>query len=90
MGELDEKAFQNACRKKYKAEEADIKAAELCSSWQEELKKPAWHPFKIVTSDGKEQVTLLITVFLFLAMFKFYICIYFLSHILYIQLLEFI
>ncbi|CAL9123490.1 unnamed protein product [Musa textilis] len=55
MGELDEKAFQNACRKKYKAEEADIKAAELCSSWQEELKKPAWHPFKIVRSDGKEQ-----------------------------------
>lgn len=48
MGELDEKPFQVACKKKYKAEDVDTKAAELCSSWQEEIKKPSWHPYKIV------------------------------------------
>ncbi|KAG6530459.1 factor of DNA methylation 1-like isoform X1 [Zingiber officinale] len=55
MGELDEKAFQNAAKKKFKSDEADIKAAELCSSWQEELKNPSWHPFKIVVTNGKEE-----------------------------------
>ncbi|WOL14902.1 hypothetical protein Cni_G23683 [Canna indica] len=55
MGELDQKAFQNACKKKFKPEEADLKAVELCSSWQEELKKPSWHPFKILMCDGKEK-----------------------------------
>nr|CAD1828688.1 unnamed protein product [Ananas comosus var. bracteatus] len=34
-------------------EEAAIKAAELCSNWQEELKKPAWHPYKIIECDGE-------------------------------------
>ncbi|XP_020086477.1 factor of DNA methylation 1-like [Ananas comosus] len=53
MGELDEKPFQNACKRKYQDEEAAIKAAELCSNWQEELKKPAWHPYKIIECDGE-------------------------------------
>lgn len=56
MGELDEKPFHNACRKRYKAEDADTKAAELCTSWQEELKKPSWHPYKIVNVDEGPQV----------------------------------
>nr|XP_010910789.3 factor of DNA methylation 1 [Elaeis guineensis] len=51
MGELDEKPFHNACRKRYKADDADTKAAELCTSWQEELKQPSWHPYKIVHDD---------------------------------------
>ncbi|KAG6530458.1 hypothetical protein ZIOFF_012697 [Zingiber officinale] len=55
MGELDVKAFQNVARKKFKSEEADIKAAELCSSWQQEMKNPSWHPFKIVVTNGKEE-----------------------------------
>ncbi|XP_074574646.1 factor of DNA methylation 1-like isoform X1 [Curcuma longa] len=58
MGELDEKAFQNVARKKFKSDEADIKAAELCSSWQEELKNPSWHPFKVVVRNGKEEENL--------------------------------
>ncbi|XP_072979178.1 factor of DNA methylation 1-like [Typha angustifolia] len=53
MGELDEKPFQNACKKRYSAEEAETKAAELCSSWQEELKKPSWHPYKILNYGGE-------------------------------------
>ncbi|CAK9186820.1 unnamed protein product [Ilex paraguariensis] len=49
MGEIDTKAFQNACKLRYPLEEAQIKATELCSLWQERLKNPDWHPFKIVT-----------------------------------------
>ncbi|KAG1366382.1 putative factor of DNA methylation 5 [Cocos nucifera] len=48
MGELDNKPFQNACRRKFSSIEADIKAAELCTFWQEELKNPDWHPFKVI------------------------------------------
>ncbi|KAG8053455.1 hypothetical protein GUJ93_ZPchr0001g31392 [Zizania palustris] len=55
MGELDEKPFQNACRKKYGNDDYETKAAELVSSWQEEIKKPSWHPFKIVTIDGEDK-----------------------------------
>lgn len=56
MGELDEKPFQNASKKKFPAADADIKALELCSYWQEELKNPSWHPYKIVECGGKPEV----------------------------------
>ncbi|KAK1320992.1 hypothetical protein QJS10_CPA03g01640 [Acorus calamus] len=52
MGEIDQKAFQVACKQRY-VEDADWKAAEFCSKWQEELKKADWHPFKIVTIADK-------------------------------------
>lgn len=52
MGELDEKAFKEACKQRYPPAEADIKALELCSLWQEKLKNPEWHPFQIV-EDGR-------------------------------------
>ncbi|XP_061998379.1 protein INVOLVED IN DE NOVO 2 [Rosa rugosa] len=50
MGELDNKPFQEAMRRKYKynVEEAEEKASELCSLWEEYLKDPDWHPFKVV------------------------------------------
>ncbi|KAI3952353.1 hypothetical protein MKX01_005220 [Papaver californicum] len=48
MGEIDVKPFQDAYKKKYSADEADIKASVVCSSWQEELKDPSWFPFVIV------------------------------------------
>lgn len=56
MGELDEKPFQVACKKRYSADDADTKAAELCSAWQEELKQPSWQPYKIVDVDGVKKV----------------------------------
>lgn len=56
MGEIDIKPFQIACDKKYPKEEGGVKAAVLCSKWQDELKKPEWHPFKIVTVNGNTQV----------------------------------
>ncbi|KAK1298620.1 hypothetical protein QJS10_CPB14g01577 [Acorus calamus] len=55
MGELDEKPFQMACKRKYATVEAYVMAAELCSVWQEEIQKPHWHPFKIVAVDGQTQ-----------------------------------
>ncbi|KAK1265351.1 Peptidyl-prolyl cis-trans isomerase PASTICCINO1 [Acorus gramineus] len=51
----NEKPFQMACKRKYATIEADFMAAELCSIWQEEIKKPNWHPFKIVAVDGQTQ-----------------------------------
>ncbi|KAL5698885.1 hypothetical protein ACHQM5_029864 [Ranunculus cassubicifolius] len=53
MGELDEKPFQKACKLKYSGEEASIKAAELCSQWQDHLGKPEWHPFKVIEDGGQ-------------------------------------
>ncbi|XVF05507.1 hypothetical protein REPUB_Repub05bG0178200 [Reevesia pubescens] len=53
MGELDIKPFQIAAKRKYSAVEANEKAAELCSLWQEYLRDPIWHPFKIL-KDNEE------------------------------------
>ncbi|EFH66281.1 XH/XS domain-containing protein [Arabidopsis lyrata subsp. lyrata] len=52
MGALDEKPFQKLAKEKYPAEEADEKAAELCSLWEEHLGDSAWHPIKVVVKDG--------------------------------------
>ncbi|CAN8305047.1 unnamed protein product [Cochlearia groenlandica] len=46
MGELDEKPFLDACKKRYSANEYMIEAATLCSMWQGNLNDPSWHPFK--------------------------------------------
>lgn len=56
MGELDDKAFHSACKRKFAKDDVNVKVAELCSEWQEYLKDPNWHPYKIVTIDGKAQV----------------------------------
>ncbi|XP_010537880.1 PREDICTED: factor of DNA methylation 1 [Tarenaya hassleriana] len=53
MGEIDDKPFQVVCKQRFPPEEAVIQAATLCSQWQENLKDPAWHPFKITTYGGK-------------------------------------
>lgn len=56
MGELDNKPFYNAMKKKYNETEAEDKASEICSLWEEYLRDPNWHPFKIITINGKPQV----------------------------------
>ncbi|XP_066314600.1 protein INVOLVED IN DE NOVO 2-like [Miscanthus floridulus] len=53
MGELDLKAFSKACQKEH-TEDAEVTAAFLCSKWEAEIKNPDWHPFRVVTVDGKE------------------------------------
>ncbi|KAK8935427.1 hypothetical protein KSP39_PZI013393 [Platanthera zijinensis] len=55
MGELDDKVFHNACIKKYRKDLVDENAAKLCSKWQDELKKPEWHPFRMAMVGGKLQ-----------------------------------
>ncbi|XP_010476408.1 PREDICTED: factor of DNA methylation 4-like isoform X2 [Camelina sativa] len=52
MGALDEKPFQKLAKEKYPAKEADEKAAELYSLWEEHLGDSAWHPIKVVVKDG--------------------------------------
>lgn len=53
MGEIDERAFVAECKKRFTVDEALIKASEGCSLWQENLKDPAWHPFRIIEHNGK-------------------------------------
>ncbi|TVU13448.1 hypothetical protein EJB05_40505, partial [Eragrostis curvula] len=54
MGELDPKAFSNACKQILPAENADVNTAILCSKWDADIKTPEWHPFEVVMVDGKE------------------------------------
>lgn len=56
MGELDNKVFVDAWKKKFPLEEAGTKGAVICSLWQENLKNSAWHPFKVVKVDDKLKV----------------------------------
>ncbi|KAG0489485.1 hypothetical protein HPP92_006348 [Vanilla planifolia] len=55
MGDLDVKPFQSACKKRFPAEDADIKASELCSTCDEAIRNPSWHPFKIVECGGENK-----------------------------------
>ncbi|WOH12507.1 hypothetical protein DCAR_0832011 [Daucus carota subsp. sativus] len=52
MGELDGSPFHAACNKKYGGPDAEEKAAELISLWEDNLRDPNWYPFKIVTLQG--------------------------------------
>lgn len=58
MGEIDEKAFHIACKRKFAKADADTNAALFCSEWQEHLKDPKWHPFKVITDGDKSQEVL--------------------------------
>ncbi|VFQ79944.1 unnamed protein product [Cuscuta campestris] len=51
MGEIDSRIFQNTCKQRFSSDEADVKALELCSLWQEKVKDSNWHPFKMIRID---------------------------------------
>lgn len=55
MGEIDVKVFQQTCKGRFPPDEAEIKAVELCTLWQDNMKNPEWHPFKIVSVQGNSQ-----------------------------------
>lgn len=46
IGQLNEKPFLRACRKKLTPKEAANKASELCKFWQQQLLNPEWNPSK--------------------------------------------
>ncbi|XP_040992288.1 factor of DNA methylation 4-like [Juglans microcarpa x Juglans regia] len=52
MGELDIKPFRTATKRKFPQEEAAEKAMVLCSQWEDYLRDPSWHPFKIIIDAG--------------------------------------
>lgn len=56
MGEIDVKPFQNACKLKYSPDEVEVQAITECSAWQEHLKDPDWHPFKVIDAGGEHKV----------------------------------
>ncbi|CAL5035224.1 unnamed protein product [Urochloa decumbens] len=45
MGELDPKAFSNACKQILPEENVEVNAAILCSKWEAEIKKTRMAPF---------------------------------------------
>ncbi|XP_022864118.1 protein INVOLVED IN DE NOVO 2-like [Olea europaea var. sylvestris] len=55
MGELNSKPFHEAIKRKYDEVEADERATELCSLWEEYLRDSEWHPIKVVEIKGKHQ-----------------------------------
>nr|XP_017250607.1 PREDICTED: factor of DNA methylation 1-like isoform X1 [Daucus carota subsp. sativus]XP_017250608.1 PREDICTED: factor of DNA methylation 1-like isoform X1 [Daucus carota subsp. sativus] len=58
MGELDERVFKQECRERFPRippYEADVKALELCSLWQDKMTDPSWYPIKIVKVEGNEK-----------------------------------
>nr|KYP48518.1 hypothetical protein KK1_029811 [Cajanus cajan] len=55
MGELDIRPFLEAMKEKYNDEDAEDRASELCSLWEEYIKDPDWHPYKITIIEGKHQ-----------------------------------
>ncbi|GLT88115.1 hypothetical protein SLE2022_061540 [Rubroshorea leprosula] len=54
MGEIDQKPFQNTCNLRFPPDEAMFQATTLCSLWEEKLKNPKWHPFKIKSVEGSQ------------------------------------
>lgn len=58
MGELDSHPFHEAMKRKYSDTQADEKATELCSLWEEYLRDPEWHPIKVVNINGKHQAVI--------------------------------
>ncbi|OEL27855.1 Factor of DNA methylation 2 [Dichanthelium oligosanthes] len=55
MGQLDEKPFHHACKRKYRDDDPEGKAERLVSSWQDELKNKSWNPFTTILVDGEEK-----------------------------------
>ena len=58
MGELDQEAFVAACKEKIAD---DVKLALLCSKWEDEIRQPEWHPFKVINVDGEAKVLIFLT-----------------------------
>lgn len=75
MGELNNKPFYEVMKKKYRDEaEAEERASELGSLWEEYLKDPEWHPTRVIMINGKEQVSMCILFLLSLLIIYWILC----------------
>ncbi|KAK2637489.1 hypothetical protein Ddye_032281 [Dipteronia dyeriana] len=55
MGEVDRTSFLQACSLKFPDGDWEEMSARLCSSWEEYVKDPHWHPFKTIVYKGNLQ-----------------------------------
>ncbi|KAJ4849311.1 hypothetical protein Tsubulata_019113 [Turnera subulata] len=55
VGELDTRPFLAAMKIKYGEQDAEDRASEICSLWEELLRDLGWHPFKRITIAGQLQ-----------------------------------
>ncbi|KAL0417862.1 UNVERIFIED_CONTAM: Factor of DNA methylation 4 [Sesamum radiatum] len=46
------KPFVKAANMKYGGEDVTVKAMQLCSLWEDYLRDPSWHPYKVVMDGG--------------------------------------
>ncbi|MCL7049382.1 hypothetical protein MKW94_028199, partial [Papaver nudicaule] len=53
IGELDPKPFHEAWKKKYGSD--SVQAALMCTAWEETLRDPDWHPYKIIEVGNSHQ-----------------------------------
>lgn len=54
MGEMDDVPFKSAAKRMFRGKEIAARAAELCSEWEDHLRDPKWHPFKIMKTDDSK------------------------------------
>ncbi|XP_021296141.1 factor of DNA methylation 1 [Herrania umbratica] len=55
MGEINQNAFEVACSLKFPNEDWQEISAKLCSSWEQNVQDPKWHPFKRIPFRGNLQ-----------------------------------
>ncbi|KAG8387847.1 hypothetical protein BUALT_Bualt02G0063800 [Buddleja alternifolia] len=58
MGDLDGKPFLKAVKRRNAGEDEIGKAMELCSLWDDYLRDPSWHPYKVVMVGGTHKEVL--------------------------------
>ncbi|KAK2637486.1 hypothetical protein Ddye_032278 [Dipteronia dyeriana] len=58
MGEVDRTPFLQACSLRFPDGDWEVMSAELCSTWEENVKDPHRHPFKMVVYQGNLRETI--------------------------------
>ncbi|KAL5703597.1 hypothetical protein ACHQM5_022126 [Ranunculus cassubicifolius] len=51
MGELESKVFHKSRKRNIRATGGELESAELCSLWEDYIRDPAWHPFRMIHTD---------------------------------------
>lgn len=72
MGELDGKPFHAAAKRKFNPKEAAEKAVEICSLWEDYLRDPNWHPYKIIQKGHTAEVCTLFNYYYIYSLFLFF------------------